>query len=426
MSTKKKYLTDEDLKKFDDFIQNSLNKYFYVDPWDKLYTITGADHHDIISDKSTIPDLVIYNKTFNKNDCFLQSNKKKYIKFPRVQFLLRPKRMKNFDPSCTYGDEKKGEKKNVDDEKEEITQPFEFKSIPKELESKFIGKDINSEKNLLFDELKEFMKSDKDNSNEIKVKLISENENENKTKDEDNNQKKEKNNQKQTKKGAKKENNGQKRKNSNQGNYQKNKFGLPININKNNNIINNNINNNIIYNNYFNYQKMLQNMRYQNFLYKMRMNNVYDLNNNQNNKFNPSINENKIVNNNNNNQDNNQINNNNFNNSNTDNKNNNNTINAISYFKNTDGINEKDEFEKYINNFDEILKNYRNKRNWKVVDNRTNIAVNKFNSEELYYFLNTVITGNDNNNYSICDLEKDFYFNPVDMYERLKNMFQKD
>ena len=72
------------------------------------------------------------------------------------------------------------------------------------------------------------------------------------------------------------------------------------------------------------------------------------------------------------------------------------------------------------------MKNYRNKRNWKVVDNRTNIAVNKFNSEELYYFLNTVITGNDNNNYSICDLEKDFYFNPVDMYERLKNMFQKD
>ena len=77
MSTKKKYLTNEDLTKFDDFIQNSLNKYSYVEPWDKLYTIIRVNHHNIISNKSTILDLVIYNKTFNKSDCFIQSNKKK-------------------------------------------------------------------------------------------------------------------------------------------------------------------------------------------------------------------------------------------------------------------------------------------------------------------------------------------------------------
>ena len=81
MSTKKKYLKEEDLKKFDEFIQESLNKYFYVEAWDKLYSITKKDSYDIINDNSTIPDLVIYNKSFNKNDCFLYSNKKnKYIK----------------------------------------------------------------------------------------------------------------------------------------------------------------------------------------------------------------------------------------------------------------------------------------------------------------------------------------------------------
>ena len=70
----------------------------------------------------------------------------------------------------------------------------------------------------------------------------------------------------------------------------------------------------------------------------------------------------------------------------------------------------------------EIL--YKNKRNWKVVDNR-NDSVNKFNSEELYYFLNTIISRNENNNYSISDLEKDFFFNPVELHEKLKNIFQE-
>ena len=51
-------------KKLDSFIQNCLDKYFYVEPWKKLYERTGSLHKDIISDKSTIPDLIIYNKTF--------------------------------------------------------------------------------------------------------------------------------------------------------------------------------------------------------------------------------------------------------------------------------------------------------------------------------------------------------------------------
>ena len=90
-------------KDLDSFIQNSLDKYFYVDTWKKLYERTGKLHRDIISDKSTIPDLIIYNKTFNKSDCFIESKEKTYIKFPRIRFILRPKYKKEYNPSVTYG-----------------------------------------------------------------------------------------------------------------------------------------------------------------------------------------------------------------------------------------------------------------------------------------------------------------------------------
>ena len=415
MSTKNE--KEETLKKFDDFIQFSLDKYFYVDPWEKLYSVSGDNHYDIISDKSTIPDLIIYNKSFNKNDCFLQSNKNnKFNKYPRVQFLLRPKKNKNFDPSCTYGDEEIEASKNLnikDDEKEEL-KPFEFKSIPKEIENKFINKEDNSKHNLLFDELKEFMKNDKDNSNEAKVKLIHEKENERDSKEKDT--KMHPNN---------KEKKGKKETNQNYEKNYKNKFGAPMQINN----MNINFNNNITMNNYLILQqKMIQNIQYQNYLNKIRMNNAYNFKNNQENKFNPLVNRNDVVNNRINNPQiiNNNPNDRNFKNSNNDNgSTKNNSLNTISYYKNTDGTNETEEFEKYINNIDEILKNYMNKRNWKIIDNKTNTAINKFNSEELYYFLSTVISTNENNNYSICDSEKDFYFNPLEIHEKLRNMFQK-
>ena len=99
----KNYSRFKKFKELDLFIQNSLDKYFYVEPWQKLYDRTGRLHRDIISDKSTIPDLIIYNKTFNKSDCFLESNGKTYIKFPRMRFILRPKYKKVYNPLATYG-----------------------------------------------------------------------------------------------------------------------------------------------------------------------------------------------------------------------------------------------------------------------------------------------------------------------------------
>ena len=379
MSTKKKYLKEEDLKKFDEFIQESLNKYFYVEAWDKLYSITKKDSYDIISDNSTIPDLVIYNKSFNKNDCFLYSNKKnKYIKFPRVQFLLRPKKIKYYNPSNTYEDKK--EEKDL-----EFLKPFEFKSIPKEIEEKYnnINKNNKSENNnVIFDELKDFMKSDNDKDNEIKVKLIKDDE----QKEIDNKEKGDINNNKNN------ENKNRKYSNNNNKNVEKNKFDAPINmknINYNTNI------NNMVYNNYLMYQNLLfKNIQFQNNnINNLKMN---DINNNKNN---------------------NDI---------TKNNNANNNMNSMSLYYNNNNENKNIEFEKIINNIDELINKNENNRNWKVIDLRNNTIVYKFNSEELFIFLKTIINNKEDKNFFIGDSDTDILFNPIKIYEDLKIKYQKN
>ena len=103
MNMAQNFIRFKKFKDLDLFIQNSLDKFFFVEPWTKLYERTGNIHRDIISDKSTIPDLIIYNKTFNKSECFFESNEKTYIKFPRMRFILRPKYKKEYNPIDTYG-----------------------------------------------------------------------------------------------------------------------------------------------------------------------------------------------------------------------------------------------------------------------------------------------------------------------------------
>ena len=148
------------LKKLDNFIQESLYKYIQVKAWDELYKNTGKDHKEIISNKSTIPDLVIYNKGFNKLDCFYYPNKKREnIKFPRILFLLRPKKVKEYNPSSSnivFNEQKKNEEK------------FEFKSIPKEIEDKYIGNNKEEEKNVI-NELNDFMKINNDKQPKINI-----------------------------------------------------------------------------------------------------------------------------------------------------------------------------------------------------------------------------------------------------------------
>ena len=91
----KKILTKKDLTNLDDFIQKCLNMFKFVDPKEEFYIATGKEKDLIISHKSTIPDLVIWNKTFNKNECFEEANTKKPNPFPRYQFFLRIKSTKS-------------------------------------------------------------------------------------------------------------------------------------------------------------------------------------------------------------------------------------------------------------------------------------------------------------------------------------------
>ena len=75
-------------KKNDETIQNFLNNYKYYDEKKEFYENTGKDADIIISHKPTIPDLVIYNKTFNKNECFIESSNEENL-FPRKPFYIR-------------------------------------------------------------------------------------------------------------------------------------------------------------------------------------------------------------------------------------------------------------------------------------------------------------------------------------------------
>ena len=90
-------------RELDDFIQNSLDKFFFVEPWKNLYENTEIFSRYIISNKSTIPDLIIFNKTFNKNDCFEGADRNYFNKFPRMRFILRPRYKKFYNPCDTIG-----------------------------------------------------------------------------------------------------------------------------------------------------------------------------------------------------------------------------------------------------------------------------------------------------------------------------------
>ena len=70
-------------KTLDDFTQNSLDKYAFVEVDPLMLEASGIYSKHIVSNKPAIPDLVIYNKKFNKNECFVDANDKDYNPFPR-------------------------------------------------------------------------------------------------------------------------------------------------------------------------------------------------------------------------------------------------------------------------------------------------------------------------------------------------------
>ena len=90
----KNKITEKHLNNLDEFIQKCLDNFKFIEPKQELYDATGADKNIIISHKSTIPDLVIWNKTFNKNNCFIGADNSKETKFPRYLFYIKIKKSK--------------------------------------------------------------------------------------------------------------------------------------------------------------------------------------------------------------------------------------------------------------------------------------------------------------------------------------------
>ena len=77
-------------KSLDAFIQNCLNKFRFVEIKKELFPNIGEFTNLIISNKSIIPDLVIWNKSFNKYECFKDmKDSKAFYKYPRTHFYIK-------------------------------------------------------------------------------------------------------------------------------------------------------------------------------------------------------------------------------------------------------------------------------------------------------------------------------------------------
>ena len=83
-----------DLKHFDEFLQNALDKFIYTELESKVIDNIG-DASELIFDKeSLIPDLILQNKIFNKNDCFYDYEGFGFNKFPRQKFIFSTEKEK--------------------------------------------------------------------------------------------------------------------------------------------------------------------------------------------------------------------------------------------------------------------------------------------------------------------------------------------
>ena len=79
----------KDLNLFDSFIQTALDKYYFTQEIPKLDESGEKFHEYILNEESQIPDLIIYNKPFNKNDCYSGYYNFGFNKFPRTKFTLK-------------------------------------------------------------------------------------------------------------------------------------------------------------------------------------------------------------------------------------------------------------------------------------------------------------------------------------------------
>ena len=395
----KNKIQTEHLQNLDYFIQNCLNKFRFVDPLQSFYDCTGKDKDLIISHKSTIPDLVIWNKTFNKNECFEDANLNKESPFPRYRFYLRLNKDK--DKKFNKDKEKKSKKNN---------------------------KKKNKNKNLNNNE-----KNDNDNNNDNvndneanENKLVKEMNNLNINKEDD-----KKGNINPYNKNANVNNRQQRFPNKKKNNYIEpmNKFN--INQNENDMGINKNKYDNPNYNN------MNMNMNINNSLYQQ-------VNNNNNNINLMHYNNNKL------NQPNMNMNYNSQNNLNQGLVNNNNNLNKpnLTYNNNNEKFNnyqnqmmnkgeKKEELQAEF--LFKLVYMYSLNKGWIVFTTQNqNQIVGYFNSFDLYKFLNEQLKNNNLNSFSVRTVNEPYMFSSENMFiilhkiipliiERNKNeLFQKN
>ena len=132
---KEKYSKMKDC--LDEFIQNCLNKY-------KCYDISHSSEinssESIYESSSLLPDLIIYNKTFNKNECFYGMKCNEFQSFPRVKFEI--KREFNRKRSDKLFDDTKFKKIVNNHEEDEIFDNI-FENLDKDDEFEKVSKLIN-------------------------------------------------------------------------------------------------------------------------------------------------------------------------------------------------------------------------------------------------------------------------------------------
>ena len=456
----------KDLSLLDNYIQKCLDLYKTVNPLKEYYEISGKYSKYIINNKSIIPDLVIYNSKFNKNDCFYDYYGSSYNAFPRVKFILNPKKskiqnikkeeikeVKNEEiieeknlkdelkkdeiienqndnkkaNSNESNDEKTKEEKNNEEEKEEINDEEEDLTNPTQFLTQM---QINQEK----------LTKDQNNINEMTKEIKEENKQEEENVDIKIEEKKKEIEQEEKKQMSKKniilnpnskniiveegiesltfiENKKPKNENNTLSNLSttisdnnnNNNNNNNDNNNNNNNVNNNNNNNNNIVNNENNNEKpkiqmLPPQMNIPIMSPLMYMQNPLMSNSNLSVPFNYNIM--------------NQINYMNFHNEDDEDEDNDPMLNNFN-----------DDFTKYNPNiFLEkpalIVKKNLFDKNWILM--RNNKVVSNYNSEQLLYYLASQIRlGNKFENMNICDYQTEIVFMPSHLFDILRNTVPK-
>ena len=133
-----------DHNKLDSFIELALSKFEYKDPHPDLYKATGSHAYFIIHNNCLVPDLVIFNQTFNKNFCYYDFKSNAFNPFPRKKFLIE-KKNKNENNISAGSFEEDPQWMNVEINELDVNGELKFESLPREDKREFKDESIIKE-----------------------------------------------------------------------------------------------------------------------------------------------------------------------------------------------------------------------------------------------------------------------------------------